>query len=1204
MSENGNDSNLIANRYILHDQLGRGGMGAVYRATDRLTGQVVALKRVTVSAEALEFASESFQGDSIGLRVALAREFQLLASLRHPHIISVLDYGFDDDEHPFFTMNLLEGSVTLSDASEDESLDGRVDLLLQTLQALAYLHRRGIIHRDLKPANILVDNEDEVRVLDFGVSLVRDTSSSQESEEIAGTLAYIAPEVLQGQRVREAADLYAVGVIAYELFTGKHPFDTGNIGQLIHNILTSKPDLSAFSTLDLGAKIDVSGIAGDMATEVMPESVLDDLKERDSDSTKEVAEFAVPDALQDIEDSQATFVADEPIGASSEDDESDAIDAMATITGMPTAKMYETIAPSELEIDITTPIDDISYDSDAIDVPPLAQIIDRLLAKDPSIRYHDAYEVINDLCDAIARPAPEESAAIRESFLQAATFIGRDVELSQLVDALEMARHDNSGSAWLVGGESGMGKTRLLEELRTFALVQGVTVLRGQAVAGGGLPFHAWREPLRRLALTDTMEDIEVSILKDIVPDIEQLVGRTAPEAPEVDASAYQQRLIGTVASIFQRQNRPMLLLIEDLQWLTESLEILKALNGMVGDLPILIVASFRSEDRPDLPDELPAMRVLKLERLSEDNIAALTVSMLGQGGAQAHILDLLQRETEGNVYFLVEVVRALAEAAGRLQSVGQMELPETVVAGGIDAIIQKRLDHVPKADQELLQLAALHGRELDLKLIEALRGKTDLEAWLSICSNSAVIEVTSGDWRFSHDKLRLGAIANIGDAERPDMHRRVAEAIEAVYPDTPEQAFVLAKHWGQAGDVVKERDYSHQAGEYFLQVSAFDEAIACFDRTLELYELQDDSPEIEEIRADLLVKLGEASYWIGDSDSATGQLESGLEKFRRLNLQSGAARALMYLGNVKTAQGEFADAQSNYESSLETYRALDERLGEGMVLGQFANLLVEQGNYDDARPYYQQSLEIARELGDERGVDKAIGGLGQLAFAQGDYAGATNYYQQTLEICRKTGQRHREGTALLNLGAAAGSQEDFVSSMQYFEESVKIMRTVGAKRLLALALDNLGVLAEIQEDFDGAIGYFEQSLDITRSIGNRHAEALTLCNLGNVARRKGDQSEATGFYHEGLKLAYEIEAMPIVMDNLVGLAGVTPDEQQALELLGFALDHPSTIAGTSQEAQPILDALRENLSEDEVEAGLARGKARELDEVVSSILS
>src|SRR5690242_10653310 len=154
---------LSTPRYRLMAPLGEGAMGTVCRVHDRLTGQDVALKRVRLAPQ----AAADLEAD----RLALAHEFRTLAGLRHPHIISVFDYGFDAERQPFFTMELLDGAQTILGVGRQQSVDLRVGLLVQAFEALAYLHRRGVLHHDLKPENVLVSNG-HARLLDFGLSVL------------------------------------------------------------------------------------------------------------------------------------------------------------------------------------------------------------------------------------------------------------------------------------------------------------------------------------------------------------------------------------------------------------------------------------------------------------------------------------------------------------------------------------------------------------------------------------------------------------------------------------------------------------------------------------------------------------------------------------------------------------------------------------------------------------------------------------------------------------------------------------------------------------------------------------------------------------------------------------------------------------------------------------------------------------------------
>src|SRR5262249_41928764 len=159
-----------------------------------------------------------------------------------------------------------------------------------------------------------------------------------------------------------------------------------------------------------------------------------------------------------------------------------------------------------------------------------------------------------------------------------------------------------------------------------------------------------------------------------------------------------------------------------------------------------------------ELRNQLPTMRLIHLERLSRDTIGELSASMLGeQVGRQEAVVNLLARETEGNVFFIVEVVRALAQEAGQLAQVGQASLPEKVFSGGMQTVVERRLSQVPENARPLLQAAAVSGRQLDLEVLKLIyrdslaagqskRGtspfQSALDLWLSTCADAAILEV------------------------------------------------------------------------------------------------------------------------------------------------------------------------------------------------------------------------------------------------------------------------------------------------------------------------------------------------------------------------------------------------------------------------------------------------------------------------------
>src|SRR5262249_17664565 len=158
-----------------------------------------------------------------------------------------------------------------------------------------------------------------------------------------------------------------------------------------------------------------------------------------------------------------------------------------------------------------------------------------------------------------------------------------------------------------------------------------------------------------------------------------------------------------------------------------------------------------------NLPVLLPSMEMIRLNRLTSEETGKLTEAMLGEAGRNANLLRLLQHETEGNAFFLVEVVRALAEDSGQLDDIGTNPLPPRVLTGGVQGVITRRLNRVPEVARPLLQAAAVAGRQLDLDVLTDVMGKENepyIEKWLSACADAAVLEVQEDKWRFAHNKL------------------------------------------------------------------------------------------------------------------------------------------------------------------------------------------------------------------------------------------------------------------------------------------------------------------------------------------------------------------------------------------------------------------------------------------------------------------
>src|SRR5438309_6915842 len=222
---------LLTDRYRIVALIGRGGMGEVYRAEDLKLDQDVALK----------FLPEKLVQDGAAL-ARFHREVRIAREISHPNVCRVFDIG-EVNGVPFISMEYVDGEdlSTLLRRIGHLPQDKAIDIARQLCAGIAAAHDHGVLHRDLKPANVMLDDRGKVRIMDFGLAGIG--TDIQGSEISSGTPAYMAPEQLTGKEVTVQSDIYSLGLVLYELFTGKRAFEASNLNDLLrlreHSSVTS-----------------------------------------------------------------------------------------------------------------------------------------------------------------------------------------------------------------------------------------------------------------------------------------------------------------------------------------------------------------------------------------------------------------------------------------------------------------------------------------------------------------------------------------------------------------------------------------------------------------------------------------------------------------------------------------------------------------------------------------------------------------------------------------------------------------------------------------------------------------------------------------------------------------------------------------------------------------------------------------------------
>ena len=217
-------------KFELHELIGEGAMGAVWKAYDSVIRRFVALKLLPGSV-----------GRSTDARDRFLREARAAGALQHPNIVTLYELG-EEDRQLFIAMELVDGHdlSSLIALREPLALERKLDIVIEVLQGLSYAHERGVIHRDIKPSNVRIASDGSVKIMDFGIARLQSAEVTG-SGAIVGTPTYMAPEQITNGAITPATDVFAVGCLLYELLSYQKPFEGETVHGVLYQVLTTDP---------------------------------------------------------------------------------------------------------------------------------------------------------------------------------------------------------------------------------------------------------------------------------------------------------------------------------------------------------------------------------------------------------------------------------------------------------------------------------------------------------------------------------------------------------------------------------------------------------------------------------------------------------------------------------------------------------------------------------------------------------------------------------------------------------------------------------------------------------------------------------------------------------------------------------------------------------------------------------------------------
>lgn len=1176
---------LVAGRFEIKAFVGEGGMGAVYRALDRQTGEAVALKKIHASREG---------------EARFVREARALALLSHPGIVRYVAHGTTQNGELYLAMEWLEGHtlrqrLALGPLGIDES----VDLARRVAGALAHAHAQGIVHRDLNPANLLLveGRVESVKILDFGLARHRVdlTQSSTHWEGPVGTLGYMAPEQARGTgEVDARADLFSLACVLFECLTGTPTFGADNylavlakivvasaprvkelrpevpsaLDALVDRLLAKDPDdrlpdaehvievltglggskpslrtSSTHATPQLGASerqlVSVVVVAGAQGSTKNAEQRLARAAEAGR-SFGLRAELLADGALvltcvgSGAATDQAARAARCALSLRAQSVESNAAIALATGWAH---------VGGERELGAV--------------LERAARLLDDKGAK--VVRIDDAtagllssrFSISGDTSSLLLVDEREDARPVRLLLGKNTPCVGRERELRTLAAIVDDCLRGPTAQAVLLTGPAGVGKSRIRYEL--LRGIGGrhdqmeVWVGRGDPMRAGS-PFGILGLALREAAGISEGEPLDVQHRK-----LRARVSRHVASENQVRVSEFLGELLGLpvtgelgvqlkaaradallMSDQIQKawedfvsaecEAHPLLLVLEDFQWGdAATVKLIDSTLRNLPETPLAVVAVAR----PDVHELFPAMwsernvHEVRVGALTRRAAEALVRDMLGADFPSDEVGDIVQR-AGGNAFYLEELIRAHAEGRGS-------ELPDTVLA-----MVQGRIEAMEAEARRVLRAASVFGQTFWPGAVAALLGGTsmlnEVREWLDTLDQREVVTrrneskfPSEREYAFRHALVRDAAYAMLTEDDRVLGHRLAASWLERI---GTRDSVLLAENFERGGMQENAVEWWLAAAHDALDASDFDAAIARSERGLAL-GAKTRAPALELTRGEALRVKGDVALAAESIERALSAFPSGSLGF--CNAAGELALVLQRLGRAK----DLTDAAVRLADITAAGDVAD---ALALARVRTALALLRVGERAEAKKL-MALVERGRSLPGPvtRAFIHAFFAIEALldnnpSHYLAEARTALAYHEEVGDTRLALEQSINIGSVYLELGAYEEAERLLRDGLAKAERLNLHHAVAGAKHNLGLVLAHLG-------RFEDALGLEQEALDSLRG-KDRRLEGGALLSMAVIHELAGELGSAEEEAREALALLRET-APPLVPRALGTLASI-----------------------------------------------------------------
>jgi tetratricopeptide (TPR) repeat protein len=801
-------------------------------------------------------------------------------------------------------------------------------------------------------------------------------------------------------------------------------------------------------------------------------------------------------------------------------------------------------------------------------------------------------------------------------------FVGREKEIKDIKRLIQDTL-GSKGHFLVIGGEAGIGKTRLIMEIGKTAQEQGFEFLNGRCLSIEQTePYQPFLEALGGKLGNDYLgndQDIPLGLMgmddsnsrfskpSDGVPlGLIPIAQASEADVSRIDMQSERDKLFEKMLDVIDRASRlrPVFLFIDDLQWADAgTLQMLVYMARNTSESRVLLCTAYRVDEvGPDgkpLPfyeifnqaiKGLPHIKMI-LDRMSGADISEMIGNILNIKNMPIQFSNKLFEESSGNPFFVEEVLRSLMDEGiilrhGHIWDAG-VDISKIRIPNTIRDVISHRIARLSEDDKKVLRFAAVAGDSFSFAILKEVTGLTEetlLDSLDRLMVADIVQEIPNSleeEYRFDHKLIRSVIYESMSQSRVRLMHKSMGEVIERLYPDNMHDwAFDLARHYNLGKHTQKTYDYAIMAGDKAFKALAFDRAVDYYItalRTMDMLPASEGS-DMDGHKVTLSMRVGNLYFGLGLWNSAVKFYEDVLKIGQRTGNDALVLKALILRGHAKRSIGNHADAEQDYLKASE----IAERIGDMMSMGEIQRGLGyvhwRRGENHDAIEHYNQSISYSMKAGDISSMAKAFIELGNVYNNWGQYEKSIEYYSKSIQELENISEYSELARAYNNIGDTYLHMMEWGKAIEALERCREAAEKIGNRNMVAWAMFNSAeALANIGE-LDKAETYCIQALNICESQDDKIGMNGIFRCLGIVYRKKKNWDLALENINKSI-LILEMLDIPFDLATTYYQLGLTykdmGDEKVAIENFEIARNYYESV-GAKKQAESTSEIIRE----------------------------